>query len=140
MWGRVLLAEPGVSPDAAEADLVAIIDEMDAEARRLLLLGLLRPRKLLIGGYSAPLHRCWPPLTAALWEATGHKTTNWDDIMTGINRIGLAQQHQRFSLAYDQWARAWEFERVDRDRLLVLSTEGRLRLVELVERQANVAS
>lgn len=60
--------------------------------------------------------------------------------MTGINRIGLAQQHQRFSLAYDQWARAWEFERVDRDRLLVLSTEGRLRLVELVERQANIAS
>ena len=139
MWGRVLLAEPGVSPDAAEADLVAIIDEMNADAQRLLLLGLLRPRKLLIGGYSAPLHRCCP-LTAALWEATGHETTNWDDIVTGINRIGLAQQHQRFSLAYDQWARAWEFERVDRDRLLVLSTEGRLRLVELVERQANVAS
>lgn len=34
MWGRVLLAEPGVSPDTAEADLVAITDEMNAEARR----------------------------------------------------------------------------------------------------------
>jgi hypothetical protein len=127
----VFLQSDGVSVEVAEGDLVAVVREMDSEARNMLLLGLLRPDKLLIGGYSAPNRRCCP-LTAAVWEAHGRQATHWDDILSEIQRIGF-KDHQRFTAAYDRWARACGYERVDRDRMLFLSREGRLRLVALVE-------
>jgi hypothetical protein len=123
-----------VFQEITESDLRAVVRDIEPEAGAFLLHGLLRPAKILVGGYTASDHRCCP-LTAAVWEATGHEATHWDEIQAGILAIGLGEDHHRFYQAFDAWARAWKLERVDRDRAVVLSDEGRSKLVKLVEQE-----
>jgi hypothetical protein len=123
-----------VFQEITESDLRAVVRDIEPEAGAFLLHGLLRPAKILVGGYTASDHRCCP-LTAAVWEATGHEATHWDEIQVGILAIGLGTHHHRFYQAFDAWASAWELERVDSDGAVVLSDDGRHKLVKLVEQE-----
>jgi hypothetical protein len=134
MWGRMLVDKTIILREVAENDLRAVVRDIEPDAGALLLHGLLRPAKILVGGYTASDHRCCP-LTAAVWEATGYEATHWDEIQVGILAIGLGTHHHRFYQAFDAWARAWELERVDSDGAVVLSDDGRRRLVKLVEQE-----
>jgi len=133
MWGRVL-ERAGVSAEVAEANLRAVVRDIDLVAGTLLLHGLLRPTKILVDGYTASAHRCCP-LTAAVWQATGREATHWEDIQAGIVAAGLGGHHHRFYQAFDTWARVEGFSQADRDGALVLSGVGRSRLVWLVEQE-----
>jgi hypothetical protein len=132
MRGRMLVDKTLVFREITESDLRAVVRDIEPNAGALLLHGLLRPAKILVGGYTASDHRCCP-LTAAVWEATGYEATHWNEIQVGILAIGLGTHHHRFYQAFDAWARACE--RVDNDGAVVLSDEGRRRLVRLVEQE-----
>jgi hypothetical protein len=134
MWTRGLADGSVVSREIAERDLRAVIRGIEPEVGTLLLHGLLRPAKILVDGYTASHHRCCP-LTAAVWQATGREATRWKEIQAGIIAIGLGEHHHRFYQAFDVWARACRFERAESDGALVLSAEGRLKLVALVEQE-----
>jgi hypothetical protein len=134
MWTRGLVDGSVVSREIAESDLRAVVRGIEPEVGTLLLHGLLRPVKILVDGYTASDHRCCP-LTAAVWQATGREATRWNEIQAGIIAIGLGEHHHRFYQAFDVWARAWRFDRADSDGALVLSPEGRLTLVALVEQE-----
>jgi hypothetical protein len=134
MWTRGLVDRPVVAREVAESDLRAVVRGIEPEVGTLLLHGLLRPAKILVDGYTASHHRCCP-LTAAVWQATGREATRWKEIQAGIIAIGLGEHHHRFYQAFDVWARAYRFERADSDGALVLSAEGRLKLVALVEQE-----
>ena len=138
MFGHFLPVElkPGSLRDkarmAAQTELRAVLSQMPAGARRLILHGLLRPNAILVGGYSTWGHRCCP-LTSAVWEATGVEATHWDDIMAGISRLGLGQFHHRFINAFDTWALQAPNSATDPDGTRVLTYHGRGRLIDLIE-------
>jgi hypothetical protein len=134
MWTGGLVDMSVVSREIAERDLRAVVRGIEPEAGTLLLHGLLRPEKILVDGYTASHHRCCP-LTAAVWQATGREVTRWNEIQAGIIAVGLGEHHHRFYQAFDVWARACRFERADSDGALVLTGEGRLKLVALIEQE-----
>jgi len=134
MWARGFVDRSIVSREIAESDLRAVVRGIEPEVGALLLHGLLRPAKILVDGYTASHHRCCP-LTAAVWQATGHEATRWEEIQAGIVEIGLGEHHHRFYQAFDEWARAWRFQTADGDGALVLNSDGRLKLVALVEQE-----
>jgi hypothetical protein len=135
MWGLALATvDDGVSEHEAEMQLTEVLRTMPPDSRRFLLHGLLRPEKILVDGYSAPQGRCCP-LTAAVWESTGHRVTAWKEIVAGIHDLGLGSHHSAFYQAFDRWARACHFRKLDRDGSAVLSRDGRGQLVRLVERE-----
>jgi hypothetical protein len=91
------------NPDRAEQQLRAVMMQMTATARRLILHGLMRPNAILIGNYSAPGRRCCP-LASAVWEATGSEATSFEAVMEGITELGFEPDHQEFIAAFDTWA------------------------------------
>jgi len=118
----------------SEARLRAVITELPDNVRRLILHGLLRPDAILIGGYTAPGHRCCP-LTSAVWEANGEEVRQWDTIQTGITKLGLTPQlHNRFTAAFDTWAGLPGQAVYDVDGLAVLTPLARGTLIGLIER------
>jgi hypothetical protein len=134
MWTGWLVDTSITSAEIADRELRAVVRGMDAKAGTLLLHGLLRPEKILVDGYTASRHRCCP-LTAAVWQATGREVTGWQEIQAGIIAIGLGEHHHRFYQAFDVWARAHRLERAESDGALVLTAEGRVKLVALVENE-----
>src|SRR5437764_567210 len=132
MWARGLVDGSVVSREIAESDLRAVVRGIEPEVGTLVLHGLLRPAKILVDGYTASQHRCCP-LTAAVWQVTGRELTRWNEIQAGIIAVGLGEHHHRFYQAFDVWARAFQFERADSDGALVLSAEGRRKLVAVGE-------
>ena len=137
MFGYLLPVEARqrLDPDFAlrcGADLRAVLREMPLRARLLILHGLLRPDAILVGGYTANGHRCCP-LTSAVWEATGSEARQWDLIMTGITQLGLGHLHHAFTRAFDQWAALNGHSQRDPDGLIVLTSTGRHKLIDLIE-------
>lgn len=118
---------------AAQAELVAVLQQMDGVARRLMLHGLLRPEAVLVGSYETGGHRCCP-LASAVWEATGCEATGWAAVQDGIVALGLGPVHRRFVWAFDRWALVSGYEYVDSHGARILTIDGRSRLIGLIER------
>jgi hypothetical protein len=139
MFGHLLpqtLREVALDLDEgrSEAALRGVITELPENVRRLILHGLLRPDAILVGGYTAPGHRCCP-LTSAVWEANGEETRQWDTIQTEITKLGLTPQlHNRFTAAFDTWAGLPGHTVYEADGLAVLTPVARGMLIGLIER------
>jgi hypothetical protein len=118
------------NPDRAAEQLREVLMQMTPATRRIILHGLMRPNAILIGSYSAPGHRCCP-LASAVWEATGSEARSFEAVMAGIAELGFEPDHQGFIAAFDTWATC--YETYDTDGLARLSSEGRSRLIGLIE-------
>jgi hypothetical protein len=132
---KLLLCSPGVVVDdparwdRAEAGLVDALRELPPWPRSIMQRGLLRANSVLVGAYVAPEHRACP-LASAVWKTTGEEPASMYQVQLGLAELGLdSDQTSTFVAAFDEWAIASEYVRMDADGSKVLTHFGRSELL-----------